>query len=546
MKNYGYDLLVQADEKLMNKALSAWFYTGKIKGAGTYSYIEGIPEELKGFTEVKYRIRLRNEPFLDLLGTTEKFGKGKIGIRISVEAILTVLSGVNVELDVDCGVSAEVQFDLANKNLVYDFSKTNIYDIQINDTFQFHKNVLERLDQILKILLSHYLTEDIKKIALPLDLIKLTLPTLPSSPDNHLPITLAEAVIVDNRLLAIGINFFDHKGGSLEGIIDISKGAELFITVKTELLHQIAEFWWKRTNLDKFKSFEGMLPVNIKRYFVKGTELLARIVTLGLLQPDTDVKKAELSYNVRIELTDLPEFVFEGGNLARINKLKLKADIQARLDIEAHKVISLDTSGLIPDKFTPWQDDIVVSDKTNKSTILNINEDLLIEIENASCTVQVDKENRLVLKVSEADVELDLGSLWYQNLTDKLTNSFLNLLEKNIVSKIPPIVISPSLLISNLDVMGYTFGVDNLNLELNNEEVSLYGGIVVNELISSAVPVSLYIGNKKSNKLHRFDCAVVEDIDFTHRVGYHGVYDAVRDGYKPCGECLRGYLEENK
>lgn len=546
MKSYGYDLLVQADEKLMNKALAAWFYTGKIKGSGVYSFVEGIPEEMRGFTEVKYRIRLRNEPFLDLLGTTEKYGKGKIGIRISVEAILTVLTGVDVELDVDCGVSAEVQFDLENKSLLYDLSKTNIYDIQINDTFQFHKNVLERLDQIVKILLSHYLTEDIRKIALPLDLIKLALPTLPNSPENYLPITLAEAVIVDNRLLAIGVNFFEHKGGSLEGIIDMSKGTELFITFKTELLHQIAEFWWERTRLDKFKSFEGMLPVNIQRYFVKGAELLSRIATLGLLQPDTDVKKAELFYNVRLELADLPEFVFESGSLVRIKKLKLKADIQARLDVEAHKVISIDTSGFIPDKLTPWKDDIIISDKTNKSTILNINEELLIEIENASCTVQVDKENRLVLKISEADVELDLGNRWYQNLTDKLTNSFLDILEKNIVSKIPPIVISPSLLISNLDVVGYTLGIDKLNLELNNEEVSLYGEIIVNELKSSAVPVSLYIGNKKSNKLHRFDCAVVEDIDFTHRVGYHGVYDAVRDGYKPCKKCLRGYLEENK
>jgi hypothetical protein len=546
MKSYGYDLLVQADEKLMNKALSALFYTGQLKKSGMYSFVKGIPEELQGFTEVKYRIRLKNEPFLDLLGASERFGKGKIGIRISVEAILNVLSGVDVELDVDCGASAEVQFDLENKSFVYDLSKTNIYDIKINDRFQFHKNVLERLDQILKILLAHYITEDIKRIELPLDLLKLNLPTKPDSPEVILPIKLAEAVIVDNRLLAIGINFFDHSGGSLKDIADMAKGTELFLAVKTELLHQIAEFWWKNSELDKFKTFDGVLPVNIQRYFVKGAEFFSRILTLGLLQPDTDVKKAELFYDVKLELTDLPEFIFEKGSVVRIKKLKLKADIQARLDAEVHKVISLDTSGAIPDKLTPWKDDIKISEKTGKATIFNIKEDLLIEVENASCNVQTDKENRLVLKISEADVELDLGSIWYQNLSDKLTNAFLDILEKNIVSKIPPIVISPSLLISSLDVMGYTFGIEDLSLDLNEEEAALYSKVAVNELKSNAAPVSLYIGNTKSNKLHRFDCAVVEDIDFTHRVGYHGVYDAIRDGYKPCGECLRGYLGEEK
>jgi hypothetical protein len=143
--------------------------------------------------------------------------------------------------------------------------------------------------------------------------------------------------------------------------------------------------------------------------------------------------------------------------------------------------------------------------------------------------------------VVKADLELDFGNKWFENLTDRVANGFLDLLEKTVVSSIPRIVISPSLLLSDLKVLGYTFGVDVKSLELVPEELVLCSNLKVNELTEGAFPVPLYIANKKSKKLHRFDCLVVEDIDFTHRVGYHSVSEAKKDGFKPCGECLRGY-----
>jgi hypothetical protein len=91
---------------------------------------------------------------------------------------------------------------------------------------------------------------------------------------------------------------------------------------------------------------------------------------------------------------------------------------------------------------------------------------------------------------------------------------------------------------SSVNVLGYTFGVILDNIAFDNDELSLNANICINELAKGNIPVPLYIANKKSRKLHRFDCEAIDDIDFENRRGYHVYDEAIRDGYKPCGMCL--------
>ncbi len=536
MNSYGYDLLIQVDERLLDKALSALFYTGMLKAAGIYGFVEGVPLELQGFTEVAYRIRLRNEPYLDLKK------KDIVGIRLSVEVMLTVLSGVNVEVDVDFGASAEVRFNLSDERVIYDLTNTGIYDITVNDRYRFHQNGLDRLNEILRILLKQYMSNDVKEIQLPISFKEVALPTLPDTVGNRLPVSKVDLAIQDQRLVVVGVDFFDHTGGSLNGLPDLSDHAELFVALRVDALRQIAQFWWERTQLEKTIDFQGSFPVNIRKTFAKGMDLFLKGITLGFFQPETEVTKADCVYDGSVRLLELPDIAFLSGNLAEIRNLKLKVVLRGRMDTESRRTHLVDTSGFIPDSITPWEDDIKLSERIKSESLFHTEEDLLVEVETARCTVNVDEQNHLVLKVSEADLDLDFGSQWYQNFTERLANSFLDLLEKTIASHIPPIVVSPSLLLSDAKVFGYSFGIDIRTLDLTPEELSLRSNLTVKELTEGAIPVPLYIANRKSMKLHRFDCPVVEDIDFTHRVGYHSVSEAMKDGLKPCGECLRGYL----
>jgi hypothetical protein len=539
VKSNGYDLLIQVDERLLDKALSALFYTGMLKAAGSYAFVEGVPSELIGFTEVAYRIRLRNEPYLDFKR------KDIVGIRLSVEVMLTVLSGVNVEVDVDFGASAEVRFNLSNDRVIYDLSNTGIYDITVNDRYRFHQNGLDRLNGILGILLKQYMSNDVKEIQLPISFKEVALPTLPDSEGNRLPVSRVDLAIQDQRLVVAGVDFFDHTGGSLIGLPDLTDQAELMVALRVDALRQIAQFWWERTRLEKTMDFQGSFPVNARKTFAKGTDLFLKGITLGFFQPETEVTKADFVYDGSVSLLELPDIAFLSGNQAEIRNLNLKLFLHARMDTESRRTLMIDTSGFIPDSITPWEDDIKLSERIKSESLFQTEEDLLVEVERARCTVNVDGQSRLILKVSEADLDLDFGTQWYQNFTEHLANGFLDLLEKAIVSHIPPIVLSPSLLLSDVTVFGYSFGIDIRSLDLAPEELSLCSNLTVKELTKGAIPVPLYIANKKSMKLHRFDCSVVEDIDFTHRVGYHSVSEAMKDGLKPCGECLRGYLTQD-
>lgn len=541
MSHSGYDLVVVLNESVINKALAAVFYTGKLKKRGVYSYVKGIDKELQGFTEVSYFIRLKNEPFIDLRGLSEQEDMGTVGIRLSLEARLTVLTGIDVELDVDCGAVVKVRYDSLTGAVVYDLSGAILYDFKVNDTFQSHKNVLKRVGEISRILVEHYLKEDVRTIPLPLDLIQLHLPMMPDSATGNLPFTLMEARIIDQKMMVIALNFFDHKEGNIDLLTDTLTDASLCIAIKTTCLSEIASFWWKNTAVEKSKTIEGAMVVNLQRYLIQGAELILRAITLGFIQPESTVTHGQLEYQMDVELLDLPTFIFGQNNLLGLEDLKLKVDLKVQLILEGHHVLSIDTSGIIPDQLTPWQDDRLLGQMPFRKKVLDFDEVLQVKVEKANCTLSLDQENRIILKVMEANLLFDLGDHWYHNLTDGLVNSFMDMLEKNIVEKIPNIVLSPSLLLAHTELMGYSFGVKPYDLAIDSDCVTLTTDIIVNELVPHSVPMPLYIGNSKSKKLHRYDCVVVEDIDFTHRLGYHCVSDGLQDGYKPCGECLPGY-----
>lgn len=536
LKCCGYDLLVQVDERLINKALAGIFYSGALKKTGTYSFIEGIPEELRGFTQAEYSIKLRNEPYLEFLK------EATAGLRVSVEVILKVLGGVRIELDADFGACTEMHLDKENGRLKFDLKQSNIYDLQINDHFECHKNVIDRMNQIIKILIKQYLENDVKEISLPVSIINLD---LPDCPGNRISVKIQEVLIADGRYLYTGVNFFGHIGGNPEGICDMAKGAGLAVALKVDALKSIAGFWWERTEHEKKTDFNGALPINARKVLAKGKDLFLRAITLGILQPDSEVNNAVLVYNGIVELLELPEISFENENRVLLDKLKLKVNLHAHLHADVRNKVYLDSSGLIPDQLTPWTDDKLLHEENKSEVFLNMDEVIMLEIERAVCEIHTDDKNRLVIKVVEADLELDFGNKWYQNFTERIMNAVLDSIERTILGKIPPIVISPSLLLSDIEIRGYTFGVEITEIELSAEELVAAVNMTVNELSENAVPVPLYIGNRNSMKLHRFDCEVVEDIDFTHRIGYHGVFEAVKDGYKPCGECLKGYPLQN-
>lgn len=545
MNTMGYDLLVQIDERLLNKGLAALFYTGQLKYAGEYAFVQGVPESLRGFTETFYQVRLRNEPFIDFM-YSGKVADENVKLRFSFEVVLTVLTGVRFELDVDLTVSARINviYHGPKCKVVLDMTNAKVYDILINDRFQFYQNTLDRINQILKILLEHHFSNIVKEIDLNVAFSHVYLPEIPQEEGNQLPVKLEQSIIFDKQKIVIAINFFGHTGGNIDGVTDMSGGMELFVAMQHQTILQIMKFWWEKTSLKKSIDFEGVVPVKYNQILRKGSAFLLRLITLGIIQPESEVKSAYLIYNGTITLNELPDIQFSKADKVTISKLVLKLKLNAYLEIETINRTFIDSSGLIPDGSTPWEDDKKISEKIKKDKKLQISEDCLVTLENALCEIQTDKNNNLTLKIIKADLVIDLGKKWIEHFTESLVNKLLDFIENSIVVKLPPFVISPAHLLSDTDIAGYSFQVDLKNIDIDDSEICVSSNISINELSDKGVAFPLYIANKKSKKLHRFDCQTVEEIDFSHRAGYHGVGEAIVDGYVPCGQCLRGYIEK--
>lgn len=532
MKTCGYDALLELDDRLLNKALAAVFYTGMLRASGSYSFAEGVPAELQGFTKVLYKVRLKNEPYIDLKGADQVF------LKLSVELFLTVLTSVEVEFDVDFRAMAAVRFDMSEKVLSYDLSMAEISGITINDTMKVSNKALGKMNEIIKIILSKFLTEDIKQIDIPFAMYKMELPEMPEAEEYRLPVSVADIKILNSRILAVGINFFGHTGGNIDAIQDFAEGSEFFIAMKEDTLKEIYDFWWDNKTLQLKKDFDGELVLKFKEKIGKGLDILTRLVTLGFIETASDVKEAVLKYQGSVEILEKPEFDFVDGGQATITKLKLKVAFSSYIDALVNKKISLDTSSFVPDNITSWNDDIKLKEYEKHQKLMPINEAALIDVTDTTGIISLNAGSNLVVNPEKADLDIDLGSKLYQKLSENLLNKLLDLFENNIVSHIPDFVISPSLITSSLKMKGYTFGITLDKLTTDGGELVLKANIFVNELAKSNIPVPLYIAGKVSKKLHRFDCRAVDDIDFENRLGYH-IYDAaLREGYKPCKLCL--------
>ncbi len=532
MKTCGYDVLVQINEKLLNKAMAMAFYSGVLKTSGSYSFIEGIPAELQGFTNINYKVRMKNEPYIDLTG------EDNIYLKLSAELYLTVLTGIEIEFDIDFKAKATIRFDISNRTLVYDLAMAQISDITVNDSVKVSNYAVSKINKIISIILTKYISEDIGTIDIPLVMYHIKLPDMPDGEEYLLPVNVSDIKIVNSRILAVGIDFFDNSSGDMSGVSDFTDDNEVFFAIKEGTLMQVFNFWWQNKEKDLKQSFSGELPVNYNEKIGKGMDIFTRVISLGFLESVSEVQNTILKYEGKVEIIDKPEVDFvEDGRLV-IKKLKGRANISCFVEAIVNKQLDIDTSSFIPDKITPWEDDIKLKQYEKHKKLFNLEEEVIIDLTDAVGIVSLNKDSNLVLKLDRADFNIDLGSKRYQNITEKLLNRLLGIFENNIITHIPEFIISPSLITSSLEASGYTFNVGLNGILFEDEEIVVKMGIEVNEIVGKSGPVPLYIANRKSKKLHRYDCEAVDDIDYENRVGYYLLDEALRAGFKPCGLCL--------
>jgi hypothetical protein len=500
--------------------------------AGEYNFVEGIPASLHDFTKFSYRIRMKNEPLIDLRG------RDQIYIKFVIELKLTVLGGMPLEFDAGFFINSRIIYDAVGRKISFDLSQAVITDLYINDIYRFHPRFIENINQVMMVVLSSYLKEDKRTIEIPLVLRQLKLPMMPEGEAYQLPVRLGEVLILDNRLLVVGVNFFMQSAGDINIIEDMSGGSELYINLKEETLHQVFNFWWDNTEYDKSEHFSGSFPIHSDGWLEKASDLLTRLLSLGFIESKTSYHNLSCHYDGLVKILEKPDFEFGEGNTVRLHSLQIEARFQASFSAELIKDIKVDTSSFIPDRLTPWEDDKPLWRREESREILKLDQEVQLFINEAEGIISINQEHNLVIDIVKADIHLEMGDKWYNTLSESALNFIIDLFEQKILEKIPPLVISPALILSKYELGGYTMQVSTHSLSFDHDELVLRMNVGINELMSQGVPVPIYIANKRSKKVHNYDCPSIEDIEMQNRLGFYVLYEALKEGYSACPSCI--------
>jgi len=528
-----FDVLVQLHEKALNKVLAMVFYKGMLRVQGKYEVDSSLPATLKPYTTFDYDIYLENEPFIDFRDEDNVF------LRFSASLKMTVLSGIEIKFGVDFYVGSMVKFDLATRKLYFELLDAKIVKIKVQSQYSVSREFLNKINFIIGEIIAKYFRNQIKSIDIPIALVGLELPMMPAGDAYKLPVSKVEVKILNNKVLAAGISFFENKG-SLSGMTNLAGEKDCVIALDTNAVYKVIDFWWTNTTYSKKQSFSEDMEIGFAQPIASTVDLATRIISLGFIETETDYENMVLKYGGEVTLDKKPTILFKSGELVDISELEFVADIYANLFADVLKDINLDTSSFIPDSITPWNDDIDIRNINENRQLLALTDIFTLQVEKAAGRVRINEKNNLAVKITNADFKIlfnKKGSTFSEHTWDKI----MDLLNKKVLDKIPEIIVSPSLVLAEINVYGFSFTLDKTLLDISDTEIDFSSNLLVNELKSNTVAVPNYIGNKEKMTIHHFDCKFVGDIHPENRVGYYVIYEALADHYKACKQCLNSY-----
>jgi len=533
MATENYDILVQLHEKVLNKTLAMVFYKGMLKVEGNYELESSLPIEMKPYTTFGYEISLANEPFVDFRGEDTLF------IRFSAILDLTVLSGIVLRFKVEFYVSSKIQFDFGNRKLYYELLDANILKIGIQSQYFVGNDFLSKLNFIIHEIIDTYFKNQIKQLEIPVALDGLTLPMMPAGNAYQLPLSKVDIKILNNKVLVVGISLFTNQG-SMDGMTNLTNEKDCYIAIREQSILQVLDFWWTNTTYNKKQDFSEVIELGFASPLASGIDKVTRVISLGFIQTETDYDDLMLNYGGTVTLDKKPVINLKTDDKVEISNLEFIADVYANLFADVKKVINFDTSSFISDNITPWHDDINLKNIDENRKLLELINQFTIKINKAEGHLKINDKNNLAIKITDADFILTFTKKG-TTFSDNTWNKIMDFLKRKVLDKIPEIIVSPSLILSDVNVYGFTFGLSEIYLNITDDKIEFATNLIINELKSNTVAVPNYIANRETKTVHLFNCKFVNDIDMEDRIGYYVMYEALAANFKACKTCLNSY-----
>jgi len=552
MPTAGFDFVVELNERFVNRALSAAFYT------------TSIPDAVSGHVRgVEYIIKLNEPPTVDtFVGNT---------IRVLFYAKATLKKfGFTFEFDVKAYVDASPTYNPTSRELTLNLKQAKVEDIKIGDKDGWFKIIFWRIklpsfilnlfNTVLAAVINSGVLDKAETVDVSPIVHSLDLPEMPPGPGNQLTIALGNIKILNQNVMATCVNFLEYTGGNIAHLTDFSGGLDFCCGVSEAAMHRVFDFWWNKTTHPKTVTNEASSDIPVLADLLSflaniGFDLTVELASLGILETDFAVDRAWIDYGATVKF-GRPSFNLLAGNRIELTNCPLQIHASATPNIKITVSTEVDTSGPIPDFMTAWEDDITIMRWTTTITCPTFTIDLNINIDHAEAKVYLDDQNRLMAEVQNVDITINLP--W--SLPQDVLNLIINWIIDLVIDKIPPIPLSPAVITEDVPGTNLTLKVDIDRLTTNANEAVVGASLSFEQMKENVIPVPKFIVDIRPSisvfstgmvttpgaptlkgLVHRSDCALVHDILERNKGGVYVLADALRAGYMPCAECLPEY-----
>ncbi len=529
------DLYLEINEAVLNEMMAAAWHAGLNSCRGTFSFAGKVPDQLKDYAEADWRLTLNGEPLLDFRSPDI------VMVRADAELELRIMRTLPLTFDAAVRVECGARVDVGAGSISAEPVRVFIDRLVVRNVAQLSDAFLQRLNQLLAAAVLAYLKDGALVRALPQLRIGLPLPGMPDAPDlpeNRLPVQGGDVAVFPSGRMGVSLFLFGEPRADMP--FDTAQSdAPVFLRLKQDALHRMYDFWWAHADIARPFPFDGEMALNAKALLEKGANLLTRILSLGFLQRRITMEDVRLAYQGSVKLVRKPMFELLPDGNAILSDLLLDVSVTASVTARVDDTLLFDTSGPIPDGWTPWQDDRPLSNRKEKRTLFTLSDAMQVTGDKLAADLTVTGEGALALRLRAAELALDLGSRWFETLPENLLNGLVKVFNRRIVERLPAFVLSPAVLLRDLRIRGMTPVLTAEALRFTEAYVEIGMGADVAEM-KGHVPVPGYVANLRSKKVHRTGCLVIGDIRPENRAGYFVLHEALRDGFTACGGCLKG------
>jgi hypothetical protein len=223
------------------------------------------------------------------------------------------------------------------------------------------------------------------------------LPTVPLQ-DLQLPVVSsnlsaikADVLIYDARSLMVGISFFEKKG-NLSQVQNRLGNTDCYVAVSESAAGGILDYCWNKIEDNLKADFDETVNINFASAATgKATDVLARVITLGFIQTETEYDNMTMRCSGDIAVNSVPALNFTADGNVEVLNLDIDANVNVKIDALRTRSVTLDKSSIIPDSLTKFEDDVSLSKKENEpATLVNTKNNFKIKVEKASAKLVFD------------------------------------------------------------------------------------------------------------------------------------------------------------